>query len=108
MTTSFRDAYGVLQRHAETLRDQREPNIDDLLNIVTESVEAYRVCKARIDAVEVALKAALDGVDAQSPPVAVSTGSEGPVSRRAAVTERAPRAPAPSPSGGAFDDDIPF
>ena len=38
--TPFRDAYGVLQRHAETLRNQQEPNIDDLLNIVTESVGA--------------------------------------------------------------------
>lgn len=42
--TWFKDAYGVLQRHAATLRDQREPNIDDLLRIVTESVEAYKVC----------------------------------------------------------------
>jgi exodeoxyribonuclease VII small subunit len=58
---SFRDAHGVLQQHAETLRDQAEPNIDDLLTIVTESVQAYQVCKERIDAVEAALKAALDG-----------------------------------------------
>jgi exodeoxyribonuclease VII small subunit len=53
--TPFRDAYGVLQRHAETLRYQQEPNIDDLLNIVTESIGAYKVCKERIDAVEKAL-----------------------------------------------------
>ena len=50
---TFREAYGVLQRHSETLRNQREPNIDDLLTIVTESVQAYQVCKARIDAVSV-------------------------------------------------------
>ena len=25
---SFREAYGVLQRHAQTLRNQDEPNID--------------------------------------------------------------------------------
>ena len=56
---SFRDAYGVLQQHAETLRDQSEPNIDDLLTIVTESVEAYKVCKERIDAVEKALEQSL-------------------------------------------------
>ena len=59
---SFKEAYGVLQEHAEALRTQDEPNIDDLLTIVTESVEAYRVCKERIDAVEAALKAALEGV----------------------------------------------
>ena len=57
---TFRAAYDVLQKHAETLREQNEPNIDDLLNIVTESVAAYRVCTQRIDAVEEALKAALE------------------------------------------------
>jgi exodeoxyribonuclease VII small subunit len=58
---SFKEAFGVLQNHADTLRNQDEPNIDDLLAIVTESVAAYKVCKERIDAVEAALKAALDG-----------------------------------------------
>ena len=58
---TFREAYRVLQKHAESLREQQEPNIDDLLKIVTESVTAYKVCKTRIDAVEEALKAALEG-----------------------------------------------
>ena len=44
-TESFKEAYGVLQRHAQTLREQREPNIDDLLTIVTESVQAYKVLR---------------------------------------------------------------
>lgn len=65
-TTTFRDAYGVLQRHAETLRNQQEPNIDDLLNIVNESVSAYKVCKKRIDAVEKALEQALGNVGVES------------------------------------------
>lgn len=58
-TQTFKAAYGVLQQHAQTLRNQQEPNIDDLLSIVTESVDAYKVCKARIDAVEKALEKAL-------------------------------------------------
>ena len=58
---SFRAAYGVLQEHAQTLRQQKEPNIDELLSIVTESVAAYKVCKERIDAVEKALQEALSG-----------------------------------------------
>ncbi len=58
-TKTFKEAYGVLQQHAQTLRTQQEPNIDDLLSIVTESVDAYKVCKARIDAVEKALEKAL-------------------------------------------------
>lgn len=57
--TTFKDAYGVLQRHADTLRNQKDPNIDDLLTIVTQSVDAYKVCKERIDAVEKALEKAL-------------------------------------------------
>lgn len=105
---SFREAYGVLQRHAQTLRNQDEPNIDDLLTIVTESVNAYKVCKQRIDAVEAALKTALDGagVDeapgpAQAPPAAKTRASARP----------APATPTPPPTAPGFDDmddDIPF
>ena len=80
--TSFKEAYGVLQKHADTLRNQQEPNIDDLLNIVTESVAAYQVCKARIDAVEQALEKALSGADASprnedadEPPAQVSSST---------------------------------
>ena len=72
--TSFREAYGVLQRPAETLRNQREPNIDDLLGIVTDSVEAYKVCKSRIDAVEQALEQALGGAGVEP---AASAGGAG-------------------------------
>jgi exodeoxyribonuclease VII small subunit len=59
MMKTFKEAYAVLNGHAQTLRSQQEPNIDDLLNIVTESVEAYKVCKQRIDAVDKALEKAL-------------------------------------------------
>ena len=64
--TTFKQAYGVLQNHAENLRNQQEPNIDDLLTIVTESVNAYKVCKERIDAVEKALEQALSGAGVSS------------------------------------------
>ena len=56
---TFKEAYGTLQRHAQTLRSQQEPDIDNLTTIVTESVEAYKVCKERIDAVEKALEQSL-------------------------------------------------
>lgn len=61
--TTFKSAYQTLQQHAETLRNQQEPNIDDLLKIVTESVAAYNVCKERIDAVEQAMQKALSGTE---------------------------------------------
>jgi len=56
---SFRDAYNALKSHADTLRNQQEPNIDDLLDIVQDSVAAYKVCQQRIAAVDEALQAAL-------------------------------------------------
>jgi exodeoxyribonuclease VII small subunit len=55
----FKEAYNVMKRHAQTLRNQQEPNIDDLLSIVTETVAAYKVCQERINAVESALEKAL-------------------------------------------------
>lgn len=90
-TKTFKEAYGVLQQHAETLREQQEPNIDDLLSIVTESVAAYKVCKERIDAVEMALEKALG-----------DTGAALKETTRSART-----APPPSPVM-ADDGDIPF
>lgn len=108
MTTSFREAYGVLQRHAETLRAQDEPNIDDLLTIVTESVGAYKICKERIDAVEEALKAALDGAGVDAAPSTASapppTSAPPPPSARSRASAR----PVPPPSVEPEDDDIPF
>lgn len=98
---TFREAYEVLQRHATTLRQQSEPNIDDLLDIVNESVSAYKVCKARIDAVEKALGEALESAGLDDPP-------------RAKATSAASEATAPSarPTGQntptSENDDIPF
>lgn len=77
--TTFKQAYGVLQQHAQKLRNQQEPNIDDLLSIVTESVDAYKVCKQRIEAVEKALEKALSdtgsgvGDGASASPMSQST-----------------------------------
>jgi exodeoxyribonuclease VII small subunit len=78
--TSFKEAWSVLQRHAQTLRNQSEPNIDDLLGIVTESVQAYRVCQSRVEAVEQALEEALKGSGAQkqAEPVPVQARVQGP------------------------------
>ncbi|MDP9896762.1 exodeoxyribonuclease VII small subunit [Variovorax boronicumulans] len=107
---SFKDAYGVLQKHAETLRDQDEPNIDDLLTIVTESVDAYKVCKERIDAVEAALKAALDGagVGATTPGNAAAERAADAPAMRAPSSGRSARAASPPAGIEPEDDDIPF
>lgn len=106
MTMSFKEAYGVLNKHAQTLRNQQEPNIDDLLGIVTESVDAYKVCKQRIDAVEAALEQAL-----ADPAVAAADSAASNHEPSAAAPQAArPAARTPTASSGFDDmnDDIPF
>ncbi|AGX86934.1 exodeoxyribonuclease VII small subunit [Candidatus Symbiobacter mobilis] len=63
MNATFKAAYKTLKTNADTLRKQHEPNIDDLLQIVTESVAAYKICQERINAVEKALEKALHDAD---------------------------------------------
>ena len=114
--SNFQEAYGTLQRHAETLRNQREPDLDNLLKVVTESVSAYQVCKARIDAVEKALEEALSGAGVA--PAPVDTGDThfeggGAQGARQAKAHTAPmRTSVPvvnTPvSSDDLDDDIPF
>ena len=93
---TFREAYATLQKHAQTLRSQQEPDIDNLTTIVSESVEAYRVCKQRIDAVEKALEQALGNAQIESD----------------AADDQAPAGGSGSSSSkggsGAASDDIPF
>lgn len=103
---TFRDAYDILQRHAATPREQDEPNIDDLLDIVNESVAAYKMCKQRIDAVEKALEEALVGAG-------LDTGVR--ASRPTAAAQQAESAASTRPTGRpapkSFDDqgdDFPF
>ena len=73
-TKTFRDAYATLQKHAQTLRSQQEPDIDNLTTIVSESVEAFRVCKERIDAVEKALEQALGNAELEHQAGAAAQG----------------------------------
>jgi len=98
--TTFKQAYCILQSHSETLRNQREPNIDDLLTIVTESVTesvaAYKTCKSRIEAVEQALEQALSSTGVEVAPSFNSTD------------EANQRLQAISEERGAGDDDVPF
>ena len=86
--TTFKAAYATLQKHAQALRTQQEPDIDNLTTIVSESVEAYRICKQRIDAVEKALEQSLGHADVTDP------GASGQ--------------PALGSSGAGSDDNVPF
>ncbi len=99
---TFREAYEVLQRHATTLRQQSEPNIDDLLDIVNESVAAYKLCKTRIDAVEKALGEALEAAGLGDAPRSTRP-PEGAPAGDVSDGKSEPRAKADD-----MDDDIPF
>ncbi len=52
---SFKDGYEILKKNAELLESQQEPDIDNLMKLVEESMQAYKACKARVDAVQTAL-----------------------------------------------------
>lgn len=54
-TLSFEEGYNILKKNAELLESQQEPDIDNLMRIVEESMIAYKACKARIEAVQTAL-----------------------------------------------------
>jgi exodeoxyribonuclease VII small subunit len=103
--TTFRAAYEVLQRHAQTLRDQDEPNIDDLLDIVNESVAAYKVCKQRIDAVEKALEEALVSAGLEGAP---RVGKAPPAAAEAAEPSPPRSRPQAKTGFDEMDDDVPF
>ncbi|MDQ2736833.1 MAG: hypothetical protein M3Y55_18000 [Pseudomonadota bacterium] len=90
---TFKEAYAVLQKHAQTLRSQQEPDIDNLTTIVSESLAAHKVCKERIDAVEKALEQSLGNAQIEG---------NGNVTAR----DQGPGSPAGVPE--APDDDVPF
>ncbi|RYY77791.1 MAG: exodeoxyribonuclease VII small subunit [Moraxellaceae bacterium] len=54
-TIDFKQAFALLKQNAERLEDQQEPDLDQLMLIVEESMQAYKVCKQRIKAVQDAL-----------------------------------------------------
>ncbi len=52
---SFKHGYEILKKNAEFLETQEEPDIDNLMEIVEESMRAYKACKSRVEAVQQAL-----------------------------------------------------
>lgn len=55
---TFKAAYDILKINAAELQQQDEPDIDNLMTTVEESIAAYRVCETRINAIQQALDAA--------------------------------------------------
>lgn len=52
---TFKEGYEILKKNADLLESQDEPDIDNLMKIVEESMTAYKACKIRVDAVQQAL-----------------------------------------------------
>ena len=52
---TFKEGYEILKKNADLLESQDEPDIDNLMKIVEESMTAYKACKIRMDAVQQAL-----------------------------------------------------
>lgn len=61
--TTFKDAYAILKANADHLEHSTELDIDNLVTIVDESIQAYKVCQERLTAIEQALEHAFDHFD---------------------------------------------
>ena len=46
--------YAILKEVAETLRSQKDPDIDALIPMVDQALSAYKICKERLSAVKTA------------------------------------------------------
>lgn len=59
-TQSFKEAYQILKKNADSLESSEILDIDSLVHLVDESINAYKICQSRIQAVEQALQHAFD------------------------------------------------
>lgn len=60
---NFSHSYDKLKTIAETLRNQREANVDELIPMLEEATKAYKICKGRLESVQLALKEYLPQTD---------------------------------------------
>ena len=51
---SYKAHYAILKEVAETLRNQKEPDIDALIPMVDRALASYKICKERLAAVKAA------------------------------------------------------
>lgn len=52
----FTPNYEILKETAESLRLQREVNIDELVPMIEKATKAYKICKDRLEEVKMALE----------------------------------------------------
>src|SRR3954463_5788663 len=93
---SFNKSYQVLKQTADWLSGQKEPDIDQLVPKVEKAMQAYSICKDRLDKVQATLGRYFqrDGIPGDTE---VGTNGDG--------AARKPTSPSPAADG---QDDIPF
>lgn len=67
---SFNKNYKVLKETADWLSQQKEPDIDQLVPRVNTAMQAYKVCKTRLDTVQATLSQSFesDAAAGEEPP----------------------------------------
>jgi|GEM_PF-1126453 len=60
---SFNHHFNNLKQIAEKLKNQSEPNIDELIPLVQSSVNSYQACQARLESVSQALAELLPNIE---------------------------------------------
>lgn len=58
--STYQTAYDTLKTNAQRLENSQNLDIDELTDLVEQSILAYKVCQERINAVEQALKASFE------------------------------------------------
>lgn len=61
--TDYQTAYHTLKTNAERLENSQNLDIDELTDLVEQSIVAYKVCQERIGAVEQALKLSFEKLE---------------------------------------------
>lgn len=65
-TQKFITHYQQLQTIAQQLKENTNPDIDEVLKQVKQAVESYQICKTRLDAATQELDKIMQGVEGQS------------------------------------------
>lgn len=64
-SSTYQTAYQTLKTNAERLENSQNLDIDELTDLVEQSIVAYKVCQERIGAVERALKLSFEKLEAE-------------------------------------------
>ncbi len=69
-TQKFITHYQKLQTIAQQLKENANPDIDEVLKQVKQAVESYQICKTRLDAATQELDKIMQGVESATPKTA--------------------------------------